>query len=76
MKLTFWVITALTAIFMSKNARYALRQYWSGGRRAIFTLYMVFLLAFGALVTKLAAQTLTFVEVSRAQDRSDNVDIY
>src|SRR5579859_2732563 len=57
----FWVITALTGILMSRNARYALRQYASDRNRLILTLYMALLVGFGYLVLHTTSRVMELV---------------
>ena len=56
----FWVVAALVALFISQNARYALKQYWSNNQRAVFTIYVLFLILFAYLVMHLTTHVLTF----------------
>ena len=64
----FWVIAALVAIFVSSNVRYAVRRYWANNERAVFTLYLGFLILFGGLVMHLTTHVLAFTQDARQSD--------
>jgi hypothetical protein len=64
----FWVVVALVALFVSQNVRYALKQYWANHQRAVFTVYVVFLILFVYLVLHLTTHVLTFTQEARQTD--------
>ena len=64
----FWVVAALVAVFISRNVRYAIYKYWACRQRAVFTLYLIFLLIFGLLVMNLTAKVLDFTQQAKQMD--------
>lgn len=64
----FWAVAALVIVFISQNVRYALRQYWANHERAVFTMYLGFLLLFGYLVMHLTTHVLDFSQEARQTD--------
>ena len=65
---TYWLVAALVALFISRNVRYALYQYWANRQRAVFTLYVVFLIIFGYLVMHLTFHVLDFTQQAKQMD--------
>jgi len=64
----FWAVAALVAMVVSQNVRYALKQYWANHQRAVFTVYVVFLILFVYLVLHLTTHVLTFTQEARQAD--------
>ena len=64
----FWVVAALVVVFISRNVRYALYMYWANRQRAVFTIYMIFLLLFGSLVMTLTTKVLDFTQQAKQLD--------
>ena len=65
---TYWLVAALVALFISRNVRYALYHYWANRQRAVFTLYVVFLIIFGYLVMHLTFHVLDFTQQAKQMD--------
>ena len=65
MIITFWIVVALVGLLLIPNARYAFRQYWANRNRALFTIYMAFLIALGYLVVMLCTRFLAFAQTSQ-----------
>jgi hypothetical protein len=61
----FWIIVSLTAVLLSRNARYAVREYLANRRFLIFTLYMGFLAVFGGLVVHVASRVINLIQAGQ-----------
>lgn len=64
----FCAVAVLVAVFVSQNVRYALKQYWANHQRAVFTVYIVFLMLFVYLVLHLTTHVLMFTQQARQTD--------
>jgi len=58
----------LVAIFVSHNVRYAIKQYWANRQRAVFTIYVLFLVIFTYLVIHLTTHVLSFTQDVQQMD--------
>lgn len=58
----FWVVTALVAVLLSRNARYAVREYLAKRNRVIFSVYVTFLLILGYLLIHVTSRILDITE--------------
>lgn len=65
MLILFWVIVALVGVLLFRNTRYAMRQYLASRNRALFTIYMIFLLGLGSLLMHITARLMDFVQTAR-----------
>ena len=64
----FWLIVALVAVLMFKNARYALGRYLADRSRSILSVYLLFLGVFAYLVLHLTFRVIDFVQTAREPD--------
>jgi ABC-type lipoprotein release transport system permease subunit len=62
--ISFWVIMALLAALLSRNARYAVRRYLADRNRLVLSLYLIFLFALGTMVIHITIRVMNLVQTA------------